>query len=123
MRRNPADEGSRWLNQATQDLKWTKHLFEQGAWYLACFLSQQVTVKALRAYLYSRGEEIILGHSVARLCSSAANYNPIFTEKASRWNILDGYYVPTRYPNGIPDGVPADVLTKSAAQEAVQMAE
>lgn len=123
MRKKPLDEGLRWLNQAEQDLKWTKHLFEQGAWYLACFLSQQVTEKALKAFLYSCGEEIVLGHSVARLCSSAANYNPIFSDKASRWNILDGYYVPTRYPNGVPDGIPADVFTKQAAQDAVEMAE
>jgi HEPN domain-containing protein len=35
---------------------------------------------------------------------------------------LDGYYIPTRYPNGLPDGIPANVFTQDAAQDAVAMA-
>ena len=80
----------------------------QGNSHIACFLSQQVTEEAFRAYLYSQGEEIVLGHSVARLCAEAAEYQPEFLEKAKRWNMLDGYFIPTRYPNGLPDGIPAE---------------
>jgi HEPN domain-containing protein len=43
-------------------------------------------------------------------------------EKASRWSLLDSYYIPTRYPNGLPDGIPAEVYTKDAAQGAVSLA-
>jgi HEPN domain-containing protein len=32
---------------------------------------------------------------------------------------LDQYYVPTRYPNGLPAGTPADVFSKAQASEAV----
>lgn len=38
MRNDPLEEGRRWLDQALVDLGWTKHLFEQGASYLVCFL-------------------------------------------------------------------------------------
>lgn len=76
MRNDSIKEGKRWLSQAEEDLKWTKHLAEQGGWYIACFLSQQVTEKALKAFLYAQGEEIVLGHSVARLCAEAAGYLP-----------------------------------------------
>jgi predicted nucleotidyltransferase len=38
-------------------------------------------------------------------------------------SLLDGYYIPTRYPNGLPDGIPADVYTEDAAKDAVAMAE
>jgi HEPN domain-containing protein len=31
---------------------------------------------------------------------------------------LDQYYIPTRYPNGLPGGVPAEVFTKRQADEA-----
>lgn len=123
MRNDSIKEGKRWLSQAEEDLKWTKHLAEQGGWYIACFLSQQVTEKALKAFLYAQGEEIVLGHSVARLCAEAADYQPEFSEKAKRWNMLDGYYIPTRYPNGLPDGIPAEVFTKDAAISAVSLAE
>ena len=30
--------------------------------------------------------------------------------------------IPTRYPNGLPDGIPADVYTEGAAQDAVRLA-
>jgi HEPN domain-containing protein len=44
-------------------------------------------------------------------------------EHVNRWSILDGFYVPTRYPNSVPDSIPARVYTQSAAREAVKMAE
>lgn len=123
MRNSALEEGERWISQAIEDLKWTKLLAEQGGWHLACFLSQQVTEKALKAFLYAQGEEIVLGHSVARLCANAAEYNMDFSEKAKRWSLLDGYYIPTRYPNGLPDGIPAEVFTEEAAKSAVAMAD
>ena len=123
MRNSALEEGERWLSQAIEDLKWTKLLAEQGGWYLACFLSQQVTEKALKAFLYAQGEEIVLGHSVARLCADAVEYNKDFSEKAKRWSLLDGYYIPTRYPNGLPDGIPAEVYTEEAAKSAVALAD
>jgi HEPN domain-containing protein len=123
MRRSALEEGQRWLSQAAEDLYWAKHLAAEGGWYLACFLAQQVTEKALKAFLYAQGEEIVLGHSVARLCAAAAGYQPEFADKALRWTVLDGYYVPTRYPNGLPDGIPAQVYTQDAASGAVALAE
>jgi HEPN domain-containing protein len=123
MRNSPLHEGQRWLSQAVEDLKWAKHLADQGGWHIACFLSQQVTEKALEGYLYAQGIDIVVGHSVARLCSSAAEYQAEFAEKAKRWSLLDGYYIPTRYPNGLPDGIPAEVYTHEAAAGAVSLAE
>ena len=123
MRNSALEESERWLSQAAEDLKWTKLLAEQGGWYLACFLSKQVTKKALKAFLYAQGEEIVLGHSVARLCADAVEYNKDFSEKAKRWSLLDGYYIPTRYPNGLSDGIPAEVYTEEAAKSAVALAE
>jgi len=123
MRKSALDEGWRWWSQAAEDLRWAKHLAEEGGWHLACFLAQQVTEKALKAFLYAQGEAIVLGHSVTRLCSDAARFRPEFAEKARRWNVLDGYYVPTRYPNGLPDGIPAEVYTAEAAVAAVALAD
>ena len=76
----------------------------------------------MKAFLYAQGEEIVLGHSVERLCHQAADWEPEFGEMVKRWAILDGYYVPTRYPNGIPDSIPARVYTEDAAQGAVGLA-
>lgn len=122
MRKHPLAEGQRWLEQAQEDLHWAQHLARQGAYHLACFLAQQVTEKALKAFLYAQGEEIVIGHSVARLCARAAGYQLVFAEKTREWSILDGYYVPTRYPNSLPDDIPARVYTRRAADEAVALA-
>ena len=122
MRRSPREEGQRWLDQAKEDLRWTRLLSKEGAYHLACFLSQQVAEKALKGFLFAQGEEIVLGHSVQRLCAAAAAYHKSFVEKSRRWSLLDGYYIPTRYPNGLPDGIPSDVFTSEASENAVKLA-
>ena len=122
MRKRPLEEGLRWWRQASTDLHWADHLAEQGAYHLACFLAQQVAEKALKAFLYAQGEEIVLGHSVERLCAAAAAFEPEFRIRARFWSLLDGYYIPTRYPNGLPGGIPADVYTQQAAAQAVGLA-
>jgi HEPN domain-containing protein len=122
MRRPPAEEGRRWLAQAEEDLKWSDLLAVEGAFHLACFHAQQVAELALKAYLYAQGEEIVFGHSVERLCASAGAYNPEFGERAKHWSLLDGYYVAARYPNSLPDSIPARVFTRDAAAAAVNLA-
>jgi len=122
MRNRPREEGQRWLRQAQEDLYWSRHLAEQGGYHLACFLSQQVAEKALKAFVYAQGQDIVIGHSVERLCVAAAAYEPEFQTRVRSWSILDGYYIPTRYPNGLPDGIPADVYTQQAAESAVELA-
>ncbi len=52
MRDTSWDEGQRWLEQAQVDPEWTRHLFDAGAYYLACFLAQQTAEKALKAFLF-----------------------------------------------------------------------
>ena len=41
MRAPARDQGQRWLAQARADLVSVRHLAEQGAFYLVCFLAQQ----------------------------------------------------------------------------------
>ncbi|MFP3898648.1 MAG: HEPN domain-containing protein [Dehalococcoidia bacterium] len=122
MRNEPLEEGRRWLEQASEDLKWSRELARQGGYHIACFLAQQVAEKALKAFLYARGEELVIGHSVERLCAAAARLDGEFATRAKTWSILDGYYVTSRYPNSLPDGIPARVFTSEAATGAVAMA-
>ena len=37
--------------------------------------------------------------------------------------IRDSYYIPTRYPNGLPDDIPANVYNREAATSALTLAE
>lgn len=80
MRRDATEEGKRWLEQATEDLKWAKDLAERGGYHISCFLTQQVGEKAVKAFLYAQGEEIVIGHSVERLCNFASKFDVKFSE-------------------------------------------
>ncbi len=123
MRRNRQEEGERWIAQAAEDLRWAAHLAKEGGYHLSCFLAQQLAEKALKAFLYYQGEEIVLSYPVERLCSAAVAYHSEFSNKLKRWSILDGYYLPTRYSNSLPDGIPGNVYTAEAAASAVALAE
>lgn len=122
MREDPKTEGERWLRQAQIDLGWCRHLQKEGAYYLACFLAQQVAEKALKAFLYAQGEELVVGHSVRQLCARAGAYDARFADSLQQWGILDSYYIPTRYPNGLPDDIPANVYNQEVAAHAVKLA-
>lgn len=39
-----------------------------------CFLAQQTAEKALKAYLFHQGEELIFTHSIFKLCDMAARH-------------------------------------------------
>ncbi len=122
MRKPATEEARRWLDQAREDLKWARRLAEEGGYHIACFLAQQVAEKAIKAFLYAKGESMVLGHSVSALAEAAGQRDERMGEKRDVWAILDGYYIPTRYPNGLPDGIPARVYNHKAASEAVELA-
>lgn len=123
MRRSGREEAKRWLDQAREDMKWARSLAEDGGYHIACFLAQQIAEKAIKAYLYAQGESPVLGHSVAALAEKAGQHNNEIARKAGAWAILDGYYIPTRYPNGLPDSIPSKVYGREAAVQAVNLAE
>ena len=113
----------RWLEQADADRKGLQLLFEGGSYHLSCFIAQQVAEKALKAYLYAQGEEFVIGHSVDALAQWASEYDPDFITLREEVSPLDGYYVPTRYPNSLPDSIPARIYNRSSAIETMQMAD
>jgi HEPN domain-containing protein len=121
LRLDPHEEGMRWLLQARQDLDDADYNLKGKRYHLACFLSQQAGEKALKAFLYAEGEEIVLGHSVARLLKSATGYD-IGLKTVKDTAGLDKYYIPTRYPNGLPGGVPYEAYDKEDASRAIGLA-
>jgi HEPN domain-containing protein len=116
-------QGMRWLEQAEADRQGAQLLFDGGSYHLACFVAQQVAEKAIKAFLYAQGEEFVIGHSVEALSRWAAEYDADFEILRETAAPLDGYYVPTRYPNGLPDSIPARVYTRGAAEETLRMAD
>ncbi|MBC7251695.1 MAG: HEPN domain-containing protein [Anaerolineae bacterium] len=116
-------EGQRWWRQAERDLDDARYAFAGERYNLTCFLAQQSAEKALKAYLYSQGMEMVWGHSVRELAEMAAEFDAEFIALAEEVAPLDQYYIPTRYPNGLPGGVPFEAFNEEDGQRGLRMAE
>lgn len=108
MKRPYKEEALRWLTQARDEFEDADELRKRGRFYLALFHFQQAVEKALKAYLYLRVEsvEVFLTHSIDDLLEAVLEIDPEF-KGAAQAKKLDKYYIPTRYPNGLPGGVPS----------------
>lgn len=122
MRPDAIEEGARWFTQALHDLDDARYARAGNRHNLACFLCQQAAEKALKAYLYAQGQTLVIGHSAARLCRDAETHDPSFRGLRERAAPLDKYYIPTRYPNGLPGGIPAEAFDANDADRAIELA-
>ena len=122
MRPESHSEGRRWLVQAENDLRFAELASREGFFAQACFNSQQAAEKALKALLYARGAEQVMGHSVADLATECARLEPEFAKLKERAAPLDQFYLSTRYPNSLPGGVPAHAFARPDADRALDMA-
>ena len=116
-------EAKRWIEQAKEDLISAKILFDAKRYYLVCFLAQQIAEKALKSVIYFNKEDFVLGHSVRKLVEWASKFDKRFEVLINKISILDSYYIPTRYPNGLPEGIPAEIFNRDAAEIAFKLAE
>jgi HEPN domain-containing protein len=108
-----------WLAQAERDLDQAKASLKDGRHEWACFAAHQSAEKAVKALHLSRGQEA-WGHVVARVLGELSQELPSgLLDKAK---VLDGFYVPTRYPNGHPEGAPFEHYGTLQSTEAVRYA-
>jgi HEPN domain-containing protein len=115
-------EARRWFRQARADLEVVQTLKSAGHYAATCFHSQQVAEKAVKAVLYSQGSRIVLGHSVRELARQCEVYEPKFAKLAQDAALLDQFYIPTRYPNGLPAPMIPDETYTAAQAEIAQKA-
>jgi len=117
-------EAERWLKQAKADLAVAQTLLSTEHYAAACFHAQQGAEKALKSVLMANGQRLVWGHSVRDLAMQCETYDPSFAELAEVGSLLDQFYIPTRYPNGLPSpAVPSENFTRSQASVAKDMAE
>lgn len=110
-----------WLIQAERDLEQARDSASAGRHEWACFAAQQSAEKAVKALHLSLGQEA-WGHVVRRLLEELPPSLPVPEELIDRARVLDGYYIPTRYPNSHPAGAPAEHYGKLQSREALEHA-
>ena len=116
-------EAERWRRQAANDLAFARVALRERFYAQACFIAQQAAEKAVKAIAYGLGERTVLGHSLVTLISRYADQAPGLHDLRELAGILDQYYVPTRYPNGLAGGVPFEAFGQSQAAAAVDAAD
>ncbi len=101
-----------------------EYLRTGGRYNSACFMAQQSAEKTLKAYLYWCGEEIVLGHSTAELAKRCLKQDMNLDKHLKKIPLLDKYYIPTRFPNGLADGgIPFMAYDEDDADKAIKIAQ
>ncbi|MHB1253653.1 MAG: HEPN domain-containing protein [Candidatus Humimicrobiaceae bacterium] len=121
---NYREDSKRWLRQAEADIKAAHGSLKNQNYEWACFQSQQAGEKALKALWYYYAFDP-WGHSIVKLIqdfpeNKIKNYLISLLNKAKE---LDKLYIPTRYPNGLPDLTPSEVFTEEEASKAINSSE
>lgn len=109
-----------WMEQAERDLQRARLDIQYEFWEWACFTAQQAAEKAVKALLMNRGASA-WGHAITPMFLRLEGVQ-IPDELMSNAQLLDAYYIPTRYPNGFPEGKPSDYFNSRKAREAVDAA-
>jgi HEPN domain-containing protein len=122
MKARAEDEASRWLDSAVNDLESAEWDLQGKFYHYACFKSQQSAEKALKAFLYFKGSRKVIGHSTHDLLHQCIHIDPSFEALRDDCTELDLHYLPSRYPNSLPGGVPHRFYTKAKGEEAVACA-
>lgn len=116
-------EAERWFSQAKEDYQVAELLRRESKFAQSCFYCQQATEKALKALWYYNDKEP-WGHSVCRLIEDFENepQHSALMEFHEDAQLLDRFYIPTRYPNGLPELIPQEAYSERDAKDGLKSA-
>lgn len=110
-----------WFAQAERDLEHARAAQRDGRHEWACFAAQQAAEKAVKALHLRNGQEA-WGHAVARLLSELPAAVRAPADLIEKGKVLDNFYVPSRYPNGHPEGAPFEHFGPIQSTDAIRHA-
>ena len=112
-------EAKRWFTTAEDDLDTAKILKKSAKYSHSCFHAQQAGEKALKSIWYFIDADP-WGHSIKMLIDGLKDENKTFYKSLKSYerigSVLDRFYIPTRYPNGLPDMTPSMAFSKEDAR-------
>jgi HEPN domain-containing protein len=118
-------EAMRWLRTGEDDLDAATVLKKNGKFPHACFHAQQAGEKAVKAVWY-RADADPWGHSVRKLIEDLENVDMNLYDRLKgllrAGTILDRFYIPTRYPNGLPELTPGEAYLEEDAEQCILQA-
>lgn len=108
-----------WWRQAHMELRAATNLQVTGDHAWCCFTCQQAAEKALKAVLEQRGHEHE-GHSLNLLLRRLFGEDDPPRELVRACARLSRLYIPTRYPDAVVEGAPADQYLEEDAQQSLE---
>ena len=110
-------ETVRWLTTAREDFSAAILLKEKGMYSHSCFIAQQSAEKALKSLFFELDGDA-WGHSIQKLIHDIPlkKLRDQFDVLLDRAAALDRYYIPARYPNGLPDLTPGTTFVLADAE-------
>ena len=113
-------------DQAQADLAQASLSAEAGHHEWACFASHQAVEKALKALHLQQGQQSWgqgLGRSYRELPTAVVEQlAAAVTDLEDRLRVLDALYIPTRYPDSLPEGAPTDHFGRLQSSDAISHA-
>jgi HEPN domain-containing protein len=94
--------------------------FGNSLWNQVCFHSHQCAEKSLKALVVERGESPPRTHRLTDLLTLLGV--PALDELADELRSLEGFYIPTRYPDALPGTLPEALPGEQEAREALTAA-
>jgi len=117
-----AERSADWMKQAKRDLEMAGKARESGFFEWACFIAQQAAEKAVKSVYQARGGSAI-GHGIGSLLRGLREKKVTAPDKVLKAaKKLDSHYIPSRYPDGMAEGTPADHFDREDADEAIRSA-
>ncbi len=119
-------EAMRWYGTAQSDLETARILMANGRYAHACFHAQQAAEKAIKSVWHSVDTDP-RGRSNQKLISDLEDLDVSLYEALKELipyaGKLDRFYIPTRYPNGLPDLIPEQAFFGEDASSAISLCE
>ena len=114
------NEDERWLQFAREDLRMAELAMQAGIYNQVCFHAQQCAEKAVKGVLADQRQIPPRTHRLADLIP-LLEPNPL-ASFALDVQLLDRFYIPTRYPDALPGSLPEGLPDETDAQEALAVA-
>lgn len=107
------------MAQAEWDLRHARVAREAEHHDWACFAAQQAAEKAVKAAHLSH-LKLVRGHSVREMLTRLGDVPETLVAEAQ---VLDSYYIPTRYANGQDTGAPFENYNSIQSEQAIAYAD
>jgi HEPN domain-containing protein len=116
-----SDRSQDWFKQSLRDLEQARDSQRAGRHEWACFAAHQAAEKAIKAlHLFHKQEA--WGHVVNRLLIELPALTAATQDLLEKANVLDSFYIPTRYAYGHPEGAPYEHYGRLQSEQAISYA-